>query len=392
MLGQIYSDARNSKLLNSVIERLSSYMSFTGKGKEYELSLSKLKMASNSLNPMSKDVDGLWVSSLTDDTGYPMYIIKINSRTATLLPQSKNYDISYFTPYPNSGLDKAQMFELNDNTQWYSLGFFTQKVKAGSFLSEAMYDFSQATGRANAEYMAQSGVNFSDKLASSITSALISSIFAGIGDELAKSRSKAHYMSFSGNRLMSGCLTSRMEHIVVKATVEGQSSSSSNASFFFYRADPEDHVVFAHGWDGGTSEYFQLGNATPADAKEISRLKRKGWTVPIITFGCLAAAGGGVLAYGLTRPKVVAYNSMGDPYMTASKKGIAWTATGVVALFMSPIIPFAVIHSYTGPKAFKDFNNRQMNKLKNKYSVSVAAAPMYDPFTQSGGATIAMSF
>ena len=389
MLGQIYSDERNSERLESVRARLSSYAA--NNGEEYDSSLKKLKLASNSMKPMSKDMDGVWVSSVTDDMNYPLYIIDINSNTATLLPQSHNYSIRCFTNNPYAGLNKSQQFELNDNTGQYSFSFFSQIVKAGSSISNAMYDFSQATGRANAEYMAQSGVSISDKLGSTLASALISSIFEGIGDELAKARSTADFMNFSGHRVSSGYLTSHMEHITVNAVVETEKSTSSSLSFHFYRADPEDHVVFAHGWDGGVSEYFQLENATEKDAKEICRLKRKGWTVPLIAFGATAAVCGGILAFGLTRPKVEEYDSMGKPYMTMSKQGIAWTAVGIVSLAMSVIIP-ATVHSFTGPKAFRDFNKRQMNKLKNKYDGSISAVPMYDPFTQTGGASLAMTF
>lgn len=388
MLGMVYADQRDADGLASARERLTSYAEITGR--DYDAAISQLTHASNELLPLSKDLEGIWVSDKVNKNGFPEYIYVVKDNRIVFDDRSEG-SIGMTYIWYRLTERAAQLFEVNDQKDQIRFDFFSQKIKGGhEFLAGTMYDFSQATGRANAEYIAQRGVTLGNAIGSTLESALIAGIFEGIGEELAKARSKVYWISNEGTKVSSGHLNVKTEKRIIKSTVDKEDEKVETEIMNLYRVDPQkDHIVFAK----GRYEGFELTNATKEDREELERLYKKantpivvwGTTMAVVAAGCLT---GGIIM--MTREG--AYNKETRVWNTTGKIGKGLIFGSLVPLTASLMLFAGMKDAVIIPKAYKDFNARQMKKLKAKYGVTITAAPVYDPFTNTTGGAFAMTF
>lgn len=393
MLGTIYADEQDKWFTTHAQNRLSLYAQETGQ--DYSEALKKLDLALASMRPLIDDLEGYWVSDWTNEFGYPQILVRIKNHKARLLESTK-----YYVAYPfirainaeEQSLNVAQQFDVNNTNDAYAFTFFTQMIKSHQFLASTMYGASQSVGRANAEYRAQNGVSFSDALGATIGTTFMQVILDGIGDELAKARSKTQILGFSGNRIQSGHLSATMEHRYITETMETERSESQSHSFNFYRIDPqEDHIVFAQAKD----DVFLKNSATQEDLNELKKLNRKFWTAPLLGAGACLLVGGGLFAGSFALPKETMVRPDGKTYQAMSKGGYAMLVSGVIVALVGSSVTIVLLRDHsrkTGAGVYKSFNERQMNNLKKKYDVQVSASPHYDPFTNSAGAAFTINF
>lgn len=386
MLGKIYTDQRDTEKLASARNRLTLFAETTGR--DYDSAISSLTKASREFLPLSKDLEGIWVSDKVNRNGFPEYIYVVKNNQIIFDDTSEGtIGINYI--WYRLNVRAAQRFEVNDQKGQVSFDFFSQKIKGGhTYMAGTMYDFSQATGRAYAEYSAQKGVTFGDALGAAVGSAIIGGIFEGIGEELAKARSKVYWIRNEGTKISSGHLKVKTEKRIIKATVDNETVKTDTDIMNLYRVDPkEDHIVFAK----GQYEGFQITSATKEDRQELERIYKKAYT-PIVVWGAtLAAVAAGTMATG-----IVLMTGEG------AREGKEWTkkakiGEGLVIGSLFPLVASITLFAGMGkeifvPKAFKDFNARQMKKLQDKYGVTVVAVPVYDPFTNAAGGAVAITF
>ena len=383
MLGKIYTDHRDLRGLSFTRNRLASYAALTGR--DFETTISALSRASAEFAPLSKSLEGYWVSDKVNKNGFPEYVYYVQDKSIFIQPCSsgewKNSSMRIGEAFKENYA--AQLFEVNDNTNEIRFDFYSQTVKGGSqFLSGTMYDFAQATGRANAEYSAQQGVTLGSALGAAVEASIIAGIFEGIGDAVAKARSSVFWLSNYGQRIKPGLLDVSAEQKVIKKTLGSDKEREyvTPEKIHLYHIDPSDHIVFQKDRKQGI-----LSNCAVAeDAIELERINKKNKTIAAVC-GTMAAVGtsciivGGIM--GLT------LKDKESPNMTTPQLvGLSIMCGGL----LMDIITIPIWGSEE--KKYKQFNLRQMQKLKDKYGVSVTAVPVYDPFTNTAGGAIAMTF
>lgn len=370
MLGVIYADQNDKENLRFSQERLKSFTALSGK--DYSDALEKMENALTNYKPLSSDMTGIWVSDLTDKNGFPQLIFEIKDDTlAVINPASKFKYKSHFL----NDFAKSQQFEVNNYSNQFLINFYSQYVSGGSrFLANTMYDFSQASGRANAEYSAQRGVSFGDALGSAVASALISSFFDALGSAFATSSSTAYVLSLEGNRVSSGILNTRIDQLELRATVDYSNQNSISNNCTFYRIDPKkDNINFvkqAPLWEDQLSD---------EDKKTYIKAHNKSW---LFMAPCLVGvtAGLGCAVAGIVN-EIKGYEEEGTR-LTIIGLGTAGVFTSAMITLLFTVYP----------GLFKEFNTSKMNLIKEKYGVSVSLAPGYDPFTNTGGAALSMRF
>lgn len=377
MLGQIYSDQQESDNLKRTIDRLNVYCSATGQ--DYTSSLVNMKRVHSQLVPLSKDLEGVWVSDLVGEGGFPQFIYRVKGGKVFLDPQSRAKSGIQYLPYRFQGNMLAQVFEVNDITNQVRFDFFSRKFRgAHTGLANSMYDLSLATGRAWAEYSAQKNVSFAQSMGAAVESAILGAIFESIGEEIAKSRSTVYWLSNYGQRIAPGVLSISSDLRTIKATVDGESSEDKSESFLLYHIDPGDDIPAFAGieyYTGNNGAFYVLDGASKADVEEAKRAYQKSHSTGMVVGGSVLTVGAGVFVYGIIKKST-------------------WTSIlgGALPMVVGTAIVAGAWDSFVIPHVLKDYNGKQMDKLRAKYGVSLTSAPMYDPFTNSGGMTVAMTF
>ena len=370
-LGKVYADQRDAMKLSSTYDRLVSYSALTGQ--DYSATLASLKKSVEDNMTVSQDLVGLWVSEETDNSGFPKFAINIEKEGVAALDFGSGFKRGWHFAGENI---YVQRYEVNENTGEFLMNFYSQHVKKGNqFLAGAMYNMSQATGQAHAEYSAQRGVSFSDAAGAALEASVIAALFDLFGEEISKSRSRAYVVTFQGRRERPGVLNANINQLRIKATTDDTIEEEHRTSTRMFKIDPEkDHIVFT----GSQRQYV-----TEEDAKLLKKCDNKGWyfVVPMIVG---AGAGVGICVKGL-----VDYAKAQDDIMKKKATNTLLIAGGVT---LGSILVFGGLGIAFSGQFQKEFHVRQMNKVKAKYGVDVSAVPVYDPFTNTAGGSIAFTF
>lgn len=413
VLATIFASRGNEQATNTYIDKLKHYSAQNDNMLDEDITkLQKETYALLHPRRLEDDMKGKWVllekisyKGFSDEKLYSPFILEIkNVRKETgahiLLSQQevpKQKDMITPSLAYNNQINTSQALLFDGNNRYAAIQFASVLVKDRRGNTELAHTILESNRDTRAKMNAtiiSSKASIEDKLAASVMTVL----YTGAVDILARSLNTSSKTDEVYNMVLFPKNDNVMNAYVSHVSVTTTTSEAGNPTGVYndYIKDKRMQLVR---WEESDSIFFVSKNRQPITLSSISanstlleeyyQIKRKySLSNPKILVPFVALNVVGVI---MIRKGIKAMNDVmpgeGDKYMN----GLGISSIGVLAFTIGDVaIPSICVNKQK--KIYMDVNRRNIEKLRQKASASVAVAPTYEPQHNTFGASVKLSF
>lgn len=413
VLATIFASRGNEQATNTYIDKLKQYSAQNDNMLDEDITkLQKETYALLHPRRLEDDMKGKWVllekisyKGFSDEKLYSPFILEIkNVRKETgahillsqqEVPKQKNM-ITPSLAY-NKQINTSQALLFDGNNRYAAIQFASVLVKdrrGNTDLAHTILESNRDTRAQMNATIISSKASIEDKLAASVMTVL----YTGAVDILARSLNTSSKTDEVYNMVLfpknDNVMNAYVSYVSVTTTTTERGNPNS-----VYNENIKDKRMQLVRWEESDSIFFVSKNRQPITLSSISanstlleeyyQIKRKySLSNPkiLVPFVALNVVGVIMIRKGIKTMNDVMPGE-GDKYMN----GLGISSIGVLAFTIGDVaIPSICVNKQK--KIYMDINRRNIEKLRQKASASVAVAPTYEPQYNTFGASVKLSF
>ena len=413
VLATIFASRGNEQATNTYIDKLKQYSAQNDNMLDEDITkLQKETYALLHPRRLEDDMKGKWVllekisyKGFSDEKLYSPFILEIKdvkkeTGAHILLPQQevpKQKDMITPSLAYNKQINTSQALLFDGNNRYAAIQFASVLVRdrrGNTDLAHTILESNRDTRAKMNATIISSKASIEDKLAASVMTVL----YTGAVDILARSLNTSSKTDEVYNMVLFPKNDNVMNAYVSHVSVTTTTSEAGNPTGVYndYIKDKRMQLVR---WEESDSIFFVSKNRQPITLSSISanstlleeyyQIKRKySLSNPkiLVPFVALNVVGVIMIRKGIKTMNDVMPGE-GDKYMN----GLGISSIGVLAFTIGDVaIPSICVNKQK--KIYMDINRRNIEKLRQKASASVAVAPTYEPQHNTFGASVKLSF